>query len=653
MKRLKYIYIFILIFLPIASFAVDLKVKYVHGVVEFRKSNDIEYKKLKKGETIGTGDIIRTGSGSFLELEIPGSGFIRLVSDTTVIFSRLESSELSVQLDGGYLLTRFNSTPDIQSLTVTTATARAIFKDSIGKVYASNFSTTVICVKGVIETGSNMPEWQHIETKKIGTTDKITLTNLINQTNAPIIPATEDELYIDTSLFEQQSVVQEEEVRLQDFRREAEIARKIKDRTAETGFRFNMAFGGYQKHHKGYFLFSFRPEFFYRNFSITLDLPLYLDGYNRFYNSSHWGNKDEYNFTSTKDTLHDLLIKIEQIHIGKKGTEYFVLLGRLEPFSWGNGFLVNRINNVEGYPTIKRNGFYFETDFKFIGVQGFIADINIADVQGYRIFTRPLYKTDGVMKDFEFGITGVFDVNPTLSQRNNPMIFNLSYDFKIPVYSKDNVKISLVLDATMQGFKFKDAAAAALYTLPSHYDKGYAGVNYLKGVIYHVAGKLEFHSLLNVSAGFFHCTQGMSPMMFDTFYLSMRKERSETLLRKDMEDPNVGGHIDVKFIIKKTFYIEVSYFFMKGNPVRGYEDRFHLGMGLIPGALWKLHFNVSYDKTDFFKTPSSKVFNRVLLTIELGVIWTQNVSVMATVKRYFDETGTDYRLFLFETRLTF
>ncbi len=642
---------FIILFLAInLNIYSKAKVTYIKGECEIKRKNSQDFVALKKDDIVNAEDSVRTSPGSLLKIEFENTAILKILSSSTFQIKETQDGKVGVFISGGNFVCAIDQKSPEQSITLKSPTAKVEAKDSILKFFVEYNKTTVICVKGSIKTGSNVDGWQNIDLITLGTTDKVVLTNLINQTNAPILTADDEELFVDKELFKQREIkkIKKEEITLEEFKREESVVKKIK-KEKETGFRFNAGFGAVQLQYNSYFSASLMPEFFYKDFSIALYIPFYLDGYNRAYYPSKWGNYSEWDFKSTQDALGDLLIKIERIKFGNKNDNYYFLIGKLKRFSIGNGFIVRNLNNVESFPMIRRSGLYFNLNSGLFGFQGFIADINVADIQGYRLYIKPLYKRNNASKDFEMGITCSFDANPTVTNRKNPSIFAVGIDMGIPVYWSQSTIVKLKIDIADYGFRYSDDSAQGAASLPD-YDSTGAGFNFLKAFSFQFAIEIDVLKIMKIDFGIVFNQKGFTPEWMDAFYFISRKEKANRIMESTDEEDKIGFHLSLLFYITNAFQINIRYLLMSNSNKT--TDKIYFAITSVKGTLWKFHLRFVYEKIDFFKSTSNFMQN-CLLTAEIGFIWSENLQVVGIAKRFYDTSYKDYRTFLLETRMTF
>jgi hypothetical protein len=654
LKRLSLIFSLIIIFfLAVPSFCFEGKISSVKGECEIRKTPEGDFKKALKNTAFSSGDTIRTSNNSYTEISLSGRGVIRLMPETTLTFVFSSDSVNTLSISGGLVIIKYKQANSSEFIRAQTPSAKAEIKDAVLKIYHSGDRSVFVCISGGIFAGSNIDRWRYIEPVNLNKGKKIVLTSLINQTNASITDASGEELYIDSEAINSGTSLTPEVVRLEDFRHEAEQAERAAKRKKETGFNLNFAFGGILLDNQSYFSIALRPEFTYEDFSLALYLPFYLKGDRRPWFSSSWGNIGEWNFKSAHDTLGDLLIKIDYLKWGRKGSKYYIYLGRLENFSFGNGFVVNNLNNIESYPLIKRNGFYAETDWDYLGFQMFISDVNIADIQGYRFFVRPFALKSLLMQKLEIGLIATFDTKPRGVFRNNPSLFAAGLDFKIPVYKKDKLSLAILVDFIKQGYRFSYKSEEALYTLPSS-DKS-SGLSFFKGFGADIAVEASLSKILTAKAGYVLAYKGTSPEWMDVFYMIIRKNKAESIINTSNEYTRHGFFAEAHAVIKNAVYIKAKYMLLSGKTSGQvfYDDKIHFSVGLIKGALWKLHLAFSYDRIDLSGNFFKNIMNKAILTVEAGVYWSESVSFMASYRRFFDIDLNKYTTFLLETRLEF
>lgn len=646
---IKYFFILIFITVPVILHS-NARVTYLKGECEIKSTDSSDYKKLKLNDKIAENNSIRTAPGSLLQIEFKNKAVVRINSSATFKITSIQDGKVEIFVSGGNLSANFSQTSDEQKLTLLSKTAKTQIKNAAVKFKVEYNKTTIICIKGSIKTGSNMPEWQHIDPVTLGTTDKIVLTNLINQTNAPILVSDENELFIDKELFKKQKIkkIKKEEVNLEEFKKQETVVKKVKKKK-ESGFRFNGAFGAVQLQRSSYFSLALRPEFYHKDFSIALYIPFYLDGYNRFYYPSKWGNYSEWDFASTQDALGDLLLKIDYIKYGKREDNYFFIIGKLKRFTFGNGAIVRNLNNLESYPLIKRSGLYFNINPGIFGFQGFIADINVADIQGYRMYLKPFHKNTDIKRDLELGFTCVFDANPTETDRKNPALFTIGLDLNIPVSKSENLYSLMKIDIVVYGFRYINDSKQSAANL-SDYSDGGLGLNILNASIFQMSLLFNIFKVAEIETGIIYSQEGVMPEWMDAFYFISRTEKASNLLSTQDKGARFGLHASILFKLKKMFKIKVRYLLLSNKSST--SDKIYFSISSIKGALWKFHLRLVYEKLDFYKT-ALKLMKNCLFTFEVGFIWSDNVQLVGIFRRFYDTSLIDYRTFQLETRLTF
>lgn len=172
----------------------------------------------------------------------------------------------------------------------------------------------------------------------------------------------------------------------------------------KASFGMGLQFGSQTINGTNYNSIRLQPDFGIGPFGIGLDINFEFNGEGEF-------RMEEWN------TWQAVMSKLLYLRWGKKKdfklSPVYVKIGSIDDFSLGHGLVLYKYSNMLNYPALKKLGFAFDIDFKFIGFETIVGNLYDFDILGGRLYTRPLITTKiPIVKNIELGYTIVGDLDP-------------------------------------------------------------------------------------------------------------------------------------------------------------------------------------------------------------------------------------------------
>ncbi len=394
----------------------------------------------------------------------------------------------------------------------------------------------------------------------------------------------------------------------------------------------------------------FTPKLKLGKVELALYLPIYYDASSEgggFLETSLWYNADEWDFKDLKDGIHDFLLKVLYVKIGKKGDKFHAQLGNIDDFTIGHGFLMNKYSNMENFPDIRRVGLIFDLNFKGWGIETMVADIYRADIVGTRFYIKPF---GGIFKNLAFGASAVADFNPD----TNAKVFSAALDAEISLPSLGILTWKLFFDVAKNGFKVTDTyngvslAGTAVTNSAQNFDFADG-----TGVTYGVMGRMLF---FNYRIAYRNLYDGFIPEYFDSRYESRRDIKVATLISGERADYK-GWMIEMGVDLGKVGLIQANfqeyYGTVDGSDVT--ENKLYIIAQMNAGVIPKFHFSFEYERIDInFHELFNPFFGAdTITTLKIYYEIGEGINAVATYRRFYDENGDHDESYGIETQFGF
>ncbi|MBU1077124.1 MAG: hypothetical protein KKH98_07520, partial [Spirochaetes bacterium] len=274
-----------------------------------------------------------------------------------------------------------------------------------------------------------------------------------------------------------------------------------KDPKLEFHLNFDLMYAEFNK--QGHVLLALMPEFVYCKIGLAFYLPIYYNyKYNFMKPKKSWYNFTDWDFSSPKDSAHDLWIKFLYIRYGKKGDPFFIRIGGLSGVTFANGFIMNDYSNMLNFPKIRKLGLQFDYIFsKFIGFETLFDDVSDLKLYGGRFVVFPfgLAPDLGMLTRIQIGSTLIYD-----KIGKNDRVINWGLDLGFPLVESNIFNLRYGIDYATFSVKAPDTLNKDGWVSSGNY--GFS--TGFKGNIAIIVYRAEYRYLKD----------GYIPEYFDNFY---------------------------------------------------------------------------------------------------------------------------------------
>lgn len=158
------------------------------------------------------------------------------------------------------------------------------------------------------------------------------------------------------------------------------------------------------------------PEFRYGPFAIGLYLPITFGARDQFYLPTQWYNTSEWDFNS----YNDVLVKLAFFEF--KIWRFSFRYGGFPGLTWGSGYILNGFNNMIDFPTKKVNGLLLGYEDKKWGLNAYFfnGDLSQKLIGGARVEVQPvrLFSTPSQRKNL--GLLGSLTLGASYVNLDQP-----------------------------------------------------------------------------------------------------------------------------------------------------------------------------------------------------------------------------------------
>ncbi len=358
------------------------------------------------------------------------------------------------------------------------------------------------------------------------------------------------------------------------------------------------------------------PTFKFGDFSFGLYLALYFKNLEDLGYIDRWYNKDEWDFSSWQDALHDLLLKIRFAQY--QNGFMLAAIGSLDSMTIGHGSLVDGYANDIEFPAVRKVGFQFNIDADWVGFESMTGDAFLMQLFAGRLFARP-FKAVPIIGKTAFGISGFIDTDPLLDGKRK--VFGYGADIDYPLIDFDSFKTILYGDVATLGYHdevIKDDDSQVGY-----------------GIFTGVKGSL---AVLDYKAEYRYIAGGFMPSYIDKFYDMDKTENYYQLISHTLPDFN-GFLLEAGKKFEGIGSITASYqhLFPMDSSTNIYNF-LHLEASVSKCLFQKAYGTIAYDRKNFIFSDlyNSFVGNGVIVTTQIFYEITEGVYVGLLYKKYYE-----------------
>jgi hypothetical protein len=188
---------------------------------------------------------------------------------------------------------------------------------------------------------------------------------------------------------------------------------------------------------------GFQPDFSFGKIGIGLDLTIHFMLYPADSNAAVQIYDGDWEPQGKQNILDVYLPKIMYVRYGTKGSDpFFAKAGSIGDLSLGDGFIMSDYSNMLFLPQQRIFGLDVGVDgslfdFPYVGLEVLTGNLARLDVDGGRVFARPLVGTTvPILKNMQVGFTAVADFSPGLyDQTSSPAATVKAYggDIMVPI----------------------------------------------------------------------------------------------------------------------------------------------------------------------------------------------------------------------------
>ncbi len=578
----------------------------VANLVESRRQVS-RFRQVLKGQFFRSGEVIRLGANSYLEIILFNNRIIRLYPDTQIHIKSMSERNLAIELKKGKLAVSVTDETDLNlkytyqitspRLTIKSQTPNDQF---IIESPPKGKNETIIVLKGslFIETGHQPVESLFIHTRttilfsKSSSMDDATIRVMtpgdlskkedrIFDKNDPLTRYTADfnVKYPKDPWFDKPKSTADRNETLRHFRNSKH-------------FYFQWELGTHYITDQFYFSFHLKPKINLNDLKVQFRILAYQP-FSDPLNPKKWYNYSEWDFKDPEDAVDDVLSKIDYIRYTDRKRKVKVAFGAITEQTLGHGLLVNRYNNRIQSPQNRLFGLNYHIDLQTFVLDGFMAHLSRGKIFGFRVETQPIQTPDGAYDHFKFGLTFSMDLDP---QRDggNPQVFLGAIDINVPLLNniKEDIQLSFFSELAIQGFDFNKQPEADAFGVSANklqfIKESFAISLGVKGRLLQVMEyRIEYRFL----------AKGFIPEYFNSFYEIERKNKINLLLANNKGDFH-GMLAGFGLSLKRIGKIYMEYYTETGE-IPGFEklrNRFHIGISTSPWLSPTFTLSFSYDR---------------------------------------------------------
>lgn len=662
-----------LVFLPLISLTgAPYQADFVLGRVQFKGEKDSGYQDLKKDFVVQEGSFIRTGKNSMVKLlDAQGNRMMILANTTFRIVPAGEKEQVMEILAGASeFRPRKGEVFSVRTPTLSAGVRGTLFRVSYepggnesvvvyeGKVAVSS---PVHTDKGelLIEEGSKfqwVPAQETFSSFLIQAATEQDLDFYLKDGIAA--PKTLQKQQGEPEQLAQQELTEAKEIPLETEKIPEEIKKPEEKKTPEKKqepeklkpeeprfWYLNFSLGGMEKSGRFYQSLMIMPGFSLGKWvTLKLFLPVFYDGQSKIYDVSRWGNKEDWDFSSSKDALHDLLLKIHTFQFREKGDIVYLRAGTLEKVTVGSGFMFQNFNSSPLFPVQRVLGLEAGFDMGVSGLDLFFNDIYDPEIMGGRFFFRPLFALP-LLGKFQIGLQAGIDKNP-LGKFHNPAFFYFALDFNLPLLELDALSLTFFADIAKQGMYYADwEKRPAVWADGTDFMHVHLNDNY--GMDAGFKGNITRNFLFELRYYYLH--SGFTADYFDSFYMVQRQVRAQRVLTPGLADVQA-----IKFLA--GINLDILSFqagYTHETSTDEASNRFTAELKTKRGAFWRFYLEAVYEKRNIAEVFSGKYKKDAVLDIQLGYMFTGNADIVFRKLISYDAQGNQESRISLETRFLF
>jgi len=362
------------------------------------------------------------------------------------------------------------------------------------------------------------------------------------------------------------------------------------------------------------------PSFRFGDFSFGLYLAFYFQNLEDLGHPDRWYNYEDWDFRSTDDSIHDILMKIRFIQY--KNSFMLAALGGLPDVTIGHGILVDGYANDIEFPSNRRIGIQFNLDIGAFGFESMIGDVYALNPIGGRAYARP-FNGIFVLENLAFGVSAFADFNPYLDWKQR--VFGYGADTEYSIVREGPLKTALYADIATLGYQDDILSIQKSYV-------GYGAFCGIKGSLFVLDYKAEFR----------HVEDGFIPSYVDKYYEIEKEEKYSQLVSGLQPDFN-GFLFGVGKTIEGIGGVSLSYEHLFPNEsVPEIENTLHIEAGVDKCLFKKAYGRIAYDRKNF---TFEELFNNfigdgVMITTEAYYEISEGIYVGIYYKRYYEKDSS-------------
>lgn len=352
------------------------------------------------------------------------------------------------------------------------------------------------------------------------------------------------------------------------------------------------------------------------------------------------------------DTLSDIITKIAYISYGRKGDEFYLKYGPIESLTFGNGTILKDFTTTHLSPIYRRNGFIFDAELGYLGLQTLISDFITGPIMGIRFFMRPFIAIETALpflRNMVMGVTYVYDSDPDhvlakdgrqakeyILQDAGHAVSELGFDVAFELVNNPKA-LSMMLSAD---YNFMFGLGMGLHIrfygsiVPDTVD-----------LEYNIESIISFNSYVQ--------------SFFDSSYYGIRSTKYKRLRDNNSTDTLFG----MKIVLAKEFFkdednryvrVSLSAADVFGDNFGGDWELGYIMYGFVPNLNFDIYFHV-WDAWKFSHL-FANIFNKEI-KISLGYTISKVYISLSYIRSYiYDETILDFTpldIFQIETKVSF
>ncbi len=628
----------------------------VVNLVESRRQIS-RFRRVLKGQFFRSGEVIRLGKESYLEIILFNNRVIRLYPNTQIHLKSMTERNLVIELKKGKIAVSVTDESDLNlKFNYQIITPRLNIKSQtpsdqfIVESPSQGHDETIIVEKGSLFIETRRPPLESLFLHT-GTTILFSKSPSIDDATVRVIK-TGDLLKKEEDVFDQNDPLETYTPKFQVERPKDPWFDKPKS-TADRNetlrhfrnskvFYFQWDLGTDYITDQFYFSFNLKPKINLNDLKVQFRILAYLP-FSDPLNAKKWYNYSEWDFKGRKDAVDDILSKIDYIRYTDRKRKVKIEFGPITEKTMGQGLLVNRYNNQIQSPQSRLFGLNYRVDLQTFVLNGFMAHLSRGKIFGFRVETRPIQIfQDGAYDQFKFGLTFSMDLDP---QRDggNPQVFLGAIDLNVPLLNniKEDVQLSLFSELAIQGFDFNkqsEADASGVTANKLQFIEKSFGVSLgMKGRILQIIKyRLEYRFL----------AKGFIPEYFNSFYEIQRKDKVNLLLANNKDDFN-GVLLGFGLSLKRIGKVYMEYYHETGE-IPGFEklrNRLHMEIITSPwlSPTFTLRFRYDRENISSFKDLFQTFFGaRSLVTGGISYAVSKNIDLSLTYTGFFESRNNGF-----------